>query len=337
MIKQKLICIKCGKTNDKKNLNCIYCKSYYSLLTVSYFPKKLSNLKQLYNNYLPFNLFKKSDFKNCSLTKLDKNIWLKNEGENESKSIKEKDIFVGLKVASYLRYQKTLCVSGGSGVDVIKYFSQKNTPPILLYSPNSVSKHVDNQTLLGNDYEETFKLVLQNKNKNIWNITPGINPYSQEGSKVIAWQLIDSKIDFETVVIPCGNGSSLWGIYKGFIEAKKQGSIKKIPRIFGVELKNGPIGRSLKTNKIEKNNRILNSKAHSIDVKESFCLQKTIIAIKETNGSIINVSEKEINKAYIKLHQSNYKSCFSAATSLAGAMKLKKLKKICCILTADES
>jgi threonine synthase len=326
MTKQKLICIKCGKTNEKKNINCVYCKVSYSLLSVSYVPKKPSNLKQLYNSCLPFNLFKKTDFKDCSLKKFSQNIWLKNEGDNESKSIKEKDIFVGLKVASYLGYKKTLCVSGGSGKNVVKFFYKKNNFPLIkLYFRK------------GKDYEENFKLALQNKYKDIWNVTPGINPYSQDGSKVIAWQLIDSNIDFEAIVIPCGNGSSLWGIYKGFLEAKKQGFVKKIPKMFGVELKNGPIGRSLKTGTIEKNKQLLNSKAHSIDVKESFCLQKALIAVKKSQGRIITVSEEEIAKSYLKLHKSNYKSCFSAAASLAGVMKLKKFKKICCILTADES
>ncbi|KKQ24602.1 MAG: Threonine synthase [Candidatus Roizmanbacteria bacterium GW2011_GWC2_37_13] len=325
MTKQKLICIKCGRTNPKKSLNCISCKGFYSLLTVEYSSNKLLNIKELYNNYLPYHLFKDNDFKNCSLTKFNKNIWLKNEGENESKSIKEKDIFVGLKVASYLGYKKTLCVSGGSGKNVVNFFQkQANFPLIKLYSPK------------GEDYEKTFKLALYNKNKNVWNITPGINPYSQEGSKTIAWQIIDSKIDFETILIPCGNGSSLWGIYKGFLEAKEQGFVKKVPKIFGVELKNGPIGKSLRSGKMEKNGKILNSKAHSIDVKESFSLQKAVMVIKLTAGGIINVSEKEINKAYKVLHKKKYLSNFTAAAALAGANKLKRFNKICCILTADE-
>lgn len=232
-------------------------------------------------------------------------------------------MFIGLKVASYLGYIKTVCVSSGSGRNVVSFFSKKDRLPLLeLYS------------LKGKDYEETFRIALQNKNA--WNITPGINPYSQEGSKVIAWQLIDSRIDFEAIVVPCGNGSTLWGIYKGFVEAKKQGFIKKVPQIFGVELKNGPIGRSLKTNKIEKNNHVLNSRAHSIDVKESFCIQKAVTAIKQTNGRIVNVTENEIDKSYADLHAKNYISNYTAAASFAGSKKLIKFNKICCVLTADE-
>ena len=337
MFNQIITCIKCGKKLGYKDLICKYCKQSYSLLTVQYLNDDHPlSLDEMYIHYLPFNLFKKSDFKNCSLKKISRTIWLKNEGENESKSVKEKDIFTGLKVASYLGYKKATCVSGGSGINVIDFYSKKNLIPITLYSPESTSKHANNQILFGKDYEETFKLVLQSENKDVCNITPGINPYSQEGSKVIAWQIIESKIDFEGLIIPCGNGSTLWGIYKGFLEAKEQGFIERVPKIFGVELKNGPIGRSIKTGKIEKNYQIINSKAHSIDVKESFCLQKAIIATKQTNGSLINVSEKEIDSAYKFLHKKNYLSNYTAAASFAGARKLKKLKNICCILTASE-
>src|SRR3989344_8670133 len=108
MIKQKLICIKCGRLNHKKNINCVYCDDFYSFLKVKYVATKLLNLKQLYKYYLPFKLFKKSDFNNCLLVKFNENIWLKDEGENKSKSIKEKELIVGLKTAIHLKFKTAM-------------------------------------------------------------------------------------------------------------------------------------------------------------------------------------------------------------------------------------
>lgn len=336
MKSQFLYCLGCKNIINDKEIICPHCRNIYSQVVVRYnYPKKIKNIGDMYKHFLPFQLFSEGDFKNCTLSEYSGSIWLKDEGENDSKSIKEKDIFVGLKVAEYLGIDQTICISGGSGIGVVDYFSSKYKASLKLYSPTSVSKHIHNQVLIGKDYEETFRLAIKNKLE--WNITPGINPYSQEGCKVIAWQLINSQVYFDAVVIPCGNGSSLWGIYKGYKEAKEQGLIKNIPKLYGVELKNGPISKSLKTDKIEKNQDILGSKATSIDVKESFSLQKALIAIKRSGGGAINVNEIEITDSYNKLNVNQNNSSFTASTSLAAALiLLKKLKnkKILCILTA---
>ena len=209
----------------------------------------------------------------------------------------------------------------------------------MLYSPMTAKAKVKNQKLIGESYEETFRLVVNSKKKDYFNITPGLNPYSQEGVKVISWQLIDSGIDFDVVVIPCGNESALWSIYKGFSEAKKNKLINKIPAIYGVELVNGPIGRSLETGKIEKNVSILNSSAGGIDVKESFCLQKAIKAISESEGGVETVTEEEIETAYKKLHADGLAVQFTSASVLAAAKKIEKKfpnHQICAVITAFE-
>lgn len=339
MIYHSLFCMKCKKKLDNRQIICPACNNVYSLTSLKYnVQKKLSTIEEMYRYFLPFQLFNHNDFKNCSLNKYGDGLWLKDEGFNKSKSIKEKDILIGLKCASYLGYKKVMCVSGGSGIQVINTLS-KNTIPVTLYSPTSTHSYVDNQILMGDDYEETFCMSLKLKTDDSCNITPGINPYSQEGCKIISWQLIASKVKFDIVIIPCGNGSSLWGIYNGFKEAKVKGFINKLPKIFGVELAHGPIHHMLHSGKVKVNKNILNSKAVSIDVKESFCVQKAAYAIKDSKGDIVKVSEDNITDAYNQLHSTNKQISYTAATTFAAALKLKKQNPksiICCVLTSSQ-
>ncbi|MBI4973953.1 pyridoxal-phosphate dependent enzyme [Candidatus Roizmanbacteria bacterium] len=327
----------CKKKLKDTQIICPKCKNVYSLVTLKYFVrKKLSTIEEMYRYFLPFQLFNHNDFKNCSLSKYGDGLWLKDEGLNQSKSIKEKDILIGLKCAFYLGYKKTMCVSGGSGIQVVSSLS-KNTIPVTLYSPTSTRILVDNQILMGNDYEETFRMSLKMQSDDLFNITPGINPYSQEGCKTISWQLIESKIKFDIIIIPCGNGSSLWGIYNGFKEAKAKGFISKIPKIFGVELAHGPIHHMLRTGKIRVNKNILNSKAISVDVKESFCLQKASYATKDSHGGIVKVSESNVIDSYNQIRLANKQISFTAATAFAAALKLRKKNPksiMCCIMTS---
>lgn len=334
-----LECIKCKLRVDDFELICPHCGGFYSLLNVIYPNKKIiSNIDKMYSDFLPFKLFKKEDFKNCSLKKYNSKIWLKNEGENYSHSIKEKDLVIGIKVGSYLGFKKLICVSGGSGINAVEALNKKYKMSITLYSPKNTSKKIKNQVLLGNDYEGTFKKALNSHDKKIFNLTPGINPYSQEGSKVISWQIIESGINFYAIIVPVGNGSTLWGIYKGFVEAKEAGLVKFIPKLYAAELTNGLVAKSLETGNIEKNKRALRSKAQSIDIKESFCLEKALIAIKKSCGGIIRVKEKEIELAYQKLHSKEYYASYSGSVSLASALQSNKFfsgKKICCLITAS--
>ena len=115
--------------------------------------------------------------------------------------------------------------------------------------------------------------------------------------------------------------------------------INKIPIINGVELENGPIGKSYKTGLPEKNIAAKNSKATSIDVLESFCLQKVIIALKDTGGKMITLQEGDIEDAYKQLNKLGYSVCHSAAAGFAGTLKIQNKfghSKICCVLTAKE-
>lgn len=340
MNNQFLKCLACKKISPNNSIQCIFCKGVYSLLLVNYsHENKVKNIKDLYKYFLPFKLFKENNFKNCSLNQYSDNIWIKNEGENKSKSIKEKDIFIGLKAAEYFKYKKTCLVSGGSGIGVAKYFVDKYNVPLTLYSPLKTNQKLSNQIKIGKDYEDTFRYVIKHNPKDSFNITPGINPYSQEGAKTISWQLMSSEVIFDVIVVPCGNGSILWSLYKGFKEAFEQKLIKKIPALYSVELKNGPVKKALKTGKIEKNKSILGSKATSIDVKESFCIQKAIFAIKQSGGDVGFVTEKEIENVYKELHKKGITSLFTAAVSLAMAQKLRKKfsqKKICAVLTGSE-
>lgn len=332
-----LFCMKCNKKLESRQIICSVCNNVYSLVVLKYnVRKKLSTIEEMYRYFLPFQLFNHYDFKNCSLSKYGDGLWFKDEGLNKSKSIKEKDILIGLKSASYLGYKKTICVSGGSGIEVIGTLS-KNTMPVTLYSPTSTHTYVDNQVLMGGDYEETFRISLKMETDDSFNITPGINPYSQEGCKTISWQLIASKIKFDIIIVPCGNGSSLWGIYNGFKEAMIKGFINKLPKIFGVELAHGPIYHMLHTGKVKINKNTMNSKAVSIDVKESFCLQKAVYAIKDSKGDIVKVTEDNIVDAYNKLFLAQKKVSYTAATAFAAALKLKKEypnSSMCCILTS---
>ena len=75
------------------------------------------------------------------------------------------------------------------------------------------------------------------------------HPWGPEGYKTIAYEIL-ADLDGETpatVVVPTGYGEMLYGIYKGFYEARLLGQTDRIPQLISVEpAARGPLYHALK-------------------------------------------------------------------------------------------
>ena len=144
------------------------------------------------------------------------------------------------------------------------------------------------------------------------------------------------------LLIPIGNGGLFSAIHKGFTELKKIGLSDKLPKLVGVQIKNAsPVKRALEQNKdyvILK--KVPGSVAEGIVARESYCSPKVLRAIKDTQGEIIEVTEKETIKALreaIKRESLTPEPTSATVYAALKKLKLKNQKKITivCIQTGN--
>ena len=161
------------------------------------------------------------------------------------------------------------------------------------------------------------------------------NPFFLHGTKTFAfeiWEQMGWKAP-DVIVLPVGHGTLFLGTYIGFKELKEAGMVKRIPRLVAVQSAScAPLDQAFKkgwkeTKPIEKSDRLETKKktmAEGIAIAEPVRGRQILEAIRETDGEVLTVTEKEIGVA---MREMGIKGHFIEPTSAATIAGLKKYLK----------
>ena len=150
------------------------------------------------------------------------------------------------------------------------------------------------------NYEETFELSKKAIDKWGWyNRNAAINPYLSEGKKTVSIEIAE-QFDWKMpdyLAISVGDGCTIAGVWKGLKDLYAIGFIDKLPRLISAQAEGcHPINRAIAENKpwepMEEN-----TLADSIAVGVPRNADKALMAIHESNGIVVNVTDEEIMAA----------------------------------------
>jgi len=163
-----------------------------------------------------------------------------------------------------------------------------------------------------------------------------------EGEKSVGFEIIDQ---FEWkppdyVICPIGTGTLIWAIWKAFLEFKEVGLIETLPKMIGVQAEGcAPVIHALKNNIIdiipEENPQTI---ASAISVPDPITGNGALLALKNSNGDGLAVTDEEIIQARIRLGKIGIFAEPSGAVSLAGLYRMQNEwdlqdKTVVCIIT----
>jgi len=234
------------------------------------------------------------------------NIFLKNEGQNPSGSLKDRASFLVVAQANYLGEEEIVTASTGNAASALAAVCAAAAKKAVIYVPKSVPRGKLVQSLLyGADvrlvdgsYDDAFTLSLEHTQKHGGlNRNTAFNPFTIEGKKTVSFEIFDqlgSAPDY--VVVPMGDGVIISSVYKGFFDLKQSNVIGKIPRLIGVQGGGScAIHNFLKTGNY----------SHASDPKtiaDSICVSRPSNAfmakrvIEQSNGFSVLVSDQQILK-----------------------------------------
>jgi threonine synthase len=146
-------------------------------------------------------------------------------------------------------------------------------------------------------YEDAFLLCQQACERYGWyNRNAAINPYLVEGKKTVGLEICE-QLEWSVpdwVAVSVGDGCTIAGAWKGFWEMKRLGLIRRTPRMLGVQAEGAaPVTAAFRSGQpLEP--VVPQTIADSIAVGVPRNWKKAVLAIRESGGTMINVSDAEI-------------------------------------------
>ena len=175
-------------------------------------------------------------------------------------------------------------------------------------------------------YEETFELSKAAIDRWGWyNRNAAINPYLSEGKKTVALEIME-QLDWQVpdyIAISVGDGCTIAGLWKGLKDLYAIGFIDRLPRLISAQAAGCcPLNRAIETGEpwhpMEEN-----TLADSIAVGVPRNADKALMAIRESNGLTVNVSDEEILEAQKLLGRTC--GVFGEPAGVTGTAGVKKL------------
>ena len=176
------------------------------------------------------------------------------------------------------------------------------------------------------DYEETFELSKKAIEKYGWyNRNAAINPYLSEGKKTVSLEIME-QLGWQVpdyIAISVGDGCTIAGLWKGLKDLYAIGFIDRLPRLISAQAEGcHPINLAIAENRpwqpMEEN-----TLADSIAVGVPRNADKALMAIRESHGLVVNVSDEEIMAAQKLLGMTC--GVFGEPAGVTGTAGVKKL------------
>lgn len=234
-----------------------------------------------------------------------KKLWVKDDGQNPTASLKDRASAMAVAKAREAGASIIACSSTGNAASSLAGNAAAAGLKTYIFVPERAPKGKVAQLMIfganvisvkGN-YEETFKLSAEAIDKYGWyNRNAAINPYLSEGKKTVALEIAE-QLDWQMpdyLAISVGDGCTIAGVWKGLKDLYAIGFIDKLPRLISAQSTGCyPINRAIEENApwhpMEEN-----TIADSISVGVPRNADKALMAIRESNGLAINVTDEEI-------------------------------------------
>lgn len=263
-----------------------------------------------------------------------KKLWVKDDGQNPTASLKDRASAMAVAKAREAGAEVIACSSTGNAASSLAGNAAAAGLKTYIFVPSRAPKGKVAQLMtfgatvisVQGSYEDTFELSRQAIDRWGWyNRNAAINPYLSEGKKTVSLEIAE-QLNWKMpdyLAISVGDGCTIAGTWKGLKDLYAIGWIDRLPRLISVQAEGCcPLNRAITENQpwhpMEEN-----TLADSIAVGVPRNADKALIAIRESNGLVANVSDAEIMAAQKLLGQTC--GVFGEPAGVTGTAGVKKL------------
>ena len=261
-------------------------------------------------------------------------LWVKDDGLNPTASLKDRASAMAVAKAREAGAKVIACSSTGNAASSLAGNAAAAGLKTYIFVPSRAPKGKVAQLMtfgatvisVQGSYEDTFELSKQAIDRWGWyNRNAAINPYLSEGKKTVALEIME-QLNWQVpdyIAISVGDGCTIAGLWKGLKDLHAIGFIDRLPRLISAQTEGCcPLNRAIETGEpwrpMEEN-----TLADSIAVGVPRNADKALMAIRESNGLTVNVSDEEIMAAQKLLGRTC--GVFGEPAGVTGTAGVKKL------------
>lgn len=234
--------------------------------------------------------------------------WVKDDGRNPTGSLKDRASALVVARAMAEGIEVVTTASTGNAAAALAGLSASVGLPAVIFVPATAPEAKIAQLLIygakvmlvqGN-YDNAFDLAVEASERYGWyNRNTGMNPYTLEGKKTVAYEIAE-QLNWQVpdvVAVSVGDGNIMSGVHKGFRDLLNLGWIDRMPRILGVQAEGSAACHQVwKSGADPATMAPINAQtvADSIAADLPRDRVKAVRAVKETNGAFVAVSDQAI-------------------------------------------
>ncbi len=261
-------------------------------------------------------------------------LYIKDDGINPTASLKDRASAMAVAKAREAGAKVIACSSTGNAASSLAGNAAAAGLKTYIFVPSRAPKGKVAQLMafgatvisVQGSYEDTFALSKAAIDRWGWyNRNAAINPYLSEGKKTVGLEIMEQLqwVVPDYIAISVGDGCTIAGLWKGLKDLYAIGFIDRLPRLISAQAEGCcPLNRAIKTGE-DWRPMAENTLADSIAVGVPRNADKALLAIRESNGLAVNVSDQEIMDAQKLLGRTC--GVFGEPAGVAGTAGLKKL------------
>jgi threonine synthase len=231
-------------------------------------------------------------------------LFLKNDGLNPSGSLKDRASQLVVAEANRLGIDEIVCASTGNAASSLACVCAAAGKKAVIFAPAKAPSAKLTQILVhgaelhkvDGTYDDAFAAALSySETHACLNRNTGYHPFTIEGKKTAGLEIFAQMGTIpDWIVVPVGDGVILAGIHKAFWDLLNAGIISHMPHLLAVQAESSDaITRYWETGNYA-NAAAPSTIADSISVRTPSNADWSILALQQTEGKAIRVSDQEI-------------------------------------------
>ncbi len=276
----------------------------------------------------------------------------KHQGMNPTGSFKDTGMTVAASFARQAGYRWVACAStGNTSASMAAYAARGGLHSLVLIPDGKISWSKLSQSLdygaitcqLKTDFDGCVRVLNEVVERMPVYLLNSVNPYRVEGQKTAAFELLE-QLGWEPpdhIIVPGGNLANSSAIGKALLEMKQLGFIQRVPKVSVIQAEGAnPLVRTIRENGGQQLIPVhAETMATAIRIGNPASWKKALRVLRETGGTVEQVSEIEIAFAKAEIGAEGVGCEPASAVTLAGLKKLvqqgfvKRKESVVLILT----